>query len=83
MFETNVKFLLISASVLVLFFLSGCRESNPATSDVLAVNIIFLHHSTGHVVWKGQSTGLGKMFGKKEAVPGWFEDYNKWLLKNP
>ena len=77
MFETKVKLLLITASVLLLFLLSGCRDSSPAASDAVAVNILFLHHSTGHVVWKGQSSRIGKLFGKKEAVPGWFEDYNK------
>ena len=77
MFDTNVKFLFLIASASLLFILSGCKDSDPSTSDALAVNILFLHHSTGHVVWKGESNGIGKLFGKKEAVPGWFEEYNK------
>lgn len=77
MFETNVKFLFLIAAAFLLFILSGCKDSDPPASDVDAVNIVFLHHSTGHVVWKGESNGISKMFGKKEAVPGWFEDYNK------
>ena len=62
---------------MIFFIFSGCKNSDPAASDADAVNILFLHHSTGHVVWKGQSNGIGKLFGKSEAVPGWFEDYNK------
>ena len=77
MFEINAKFLFFAASALILFSFSGCRDTDPSVSDALAVNILFLHHSTGHVVWKGQSNRIGKLFGKKEAVPGWFDDYNK------
>ncbi len=77
MFEANVKFLLLIAIAFLVFAVSGCRDNTPAASDVLAVNILFLHHSTGHVVWNGQNSGIGRLFGKKEAVPGWFENYNK------
>ena len=45
-----------------------------------AYKIVFLHHSTGHVIWKGKATGIKKissLFNKYEAVPEWFSEYNK------
>lgn len=77
MFATNLKFLFLIAVAFLFFILSGCRDSSPTASEAVAVNILFLHHSTGHVVWKGQSNGLGRLFGKSEAVPEWFKEYNK------
>jgi hypothetical protein len=42
--------------------------------------IIFLHHSTGQIVWTGKPQGMNKIkniFSKVSAVPDWFEQYNK------
>ena len=41
------------------------------------MRIMFLHHSTGYVVWMGSTSKIGaKVFGKS-AVGSWFSDYNK------
>ncbi|MFH1118786.1 MAG: hypothetical protein V1775_03115 [Bacteroidota bacterium] len=48
--------------------------------DKDAYKIIFLHHSTGHVIWDGKASGLKKItgiFNKHEAVPDWFANHNK------
>jgi len=37
--------------------------------------IIFLHHSTGNVIWEGNPKGI-KLFNKVSAVPEWFTKYN-------
>lgn len=77
MFKTNLGFLFVFATFLSVIIFSGCKNATEHQSDAEPVNIIFLHHSTGHVIWKGQSGGLRGMLGKKEAIPGWFDDYNK------
>lgn len=78
MFRTNVNLLFVFASLLFFFFLMSCKNNSaPAVSDAEPVNIIFLHHSTGHVVWKGQSGGIRGLLGKKEAIPTWFSEYNQ------
>ena len=77
MFRTNVTVLFL----LVLMFLSvlfiGCKDTGNVVNETNATNIIFLHHSTGHVIWKGQSKGISEWFGKNEALPDLFESYNE------
>jgi hypothetical protein len=65
--------------------LSSCRQKED-TSDM---NIIFLHHSTGGVIWKGDqaslivraaqklSPRLAEFLGKKARLPLLFEQYHK------
>lgn len=77
MFKTNLGFLFVFTALLSVIFFSACKNTKEHQSDAEPVNIIFLHHSTGHVIWKGQSGGLRGLLGKKEAIPGWFDDYNK------
>ncbi len=77
MFKTNLELLFVFATFISVFTFSGCKNTTEHQSDAEAVKIIFLHHSTGHVIWKGQSGGLKSILGKKEAIPGWFENYNK------
>jgi len=41
------------------------------------MKIVFLHHSTGHVVWRGTtSRWMAKIFGKS-AVKSWMDSYNE------
>jgi len=68
-----------------IFPLSSCNQKEK-TSDM---NIIFLHHSTGGVVWKGNKPSfivksLGKISGRlanfvssKPQLPTLFEKYNR------
>lgn len=42
--------------------------------------ILFLHHSTGYVIWKGDSKSIeikGIRIGADYAVPNWFDEYNE------
>lgn len=77
MFRTNVKVLLLLTSIIYLLFFAGCKDTNNAATEKDAVNIIFLHHSTGQVIWEGQSKGISGWFGKNEALPEWFDNYNE------
>jgi hypothetical protein len=43
----------------------------------MAARIVFLHHSTGQVVWRGTTSRVSsKVFGRS-AVKGWMDNYNK------
>lgn len=62
------------------FLSPGCKNQgiSPAVSDTC--KIIFLHHSTGNIIWKGRQTIMTKfkhLFGFEDAVPQWFHEYNK------
>lgn len=41
------------------------------------VNIIFLHHSTGKNIWRGETSKLSYKIFKKGSVQKWFSKYNK------
>ena len=41
------------------------------------MKIVFLHHSTGRVVWIGTTSKLMSKFFGKSDVKGWIESYNK------
>jgi hypothetical protein len=77
MFRTNVRVLILLASIILSVFFAGCKDTNNAKTDKDATNIIFLHHSTGHVIWKGQGKGISGWFGKNETLPAWFNEYNE------
>lgn len=66
--------------------LISCRQKEKVSD----MNIIFLHHSTGKVIWKGgrvslltkvawkiNSSKLADVFGSKAMLPLLFEKYNK------
>ncbi len=73
----------IALSLVVLF--GFCREKEQPSD----MNIVFLHHSTGSVIWKGAQSSLpvraankfsprlAELFGKKARLPLLFEQYNK------
>jgi len=68
--------LFLFSSILNSLLLSGCEESK---KDVEGFNIIFLHHSTGDVIWKGGSNSFeikGVRIGEAYDVPEWFNEYN-------
>jgi len=59
-----------------LLFATGCSSGDQPGGDA-SMRIMFLHHSTGYVVWMGSTSRIGaKVFGKS-AVGSWFSDYNK------
>lgn len=79
-------------AILILFVVSlnSCKEKEK-TSDM---NILYIHHSTGGVIWQGEkasiitraarkvSTGLADALGGKAKLPSLFDKYNKENNKN-
>jgi hypothetical protein len=62
-----------------IIFLFGCKKGADPNAEN-AVNIIFLHHSTGMNIWKGnadESSKLNSLFWETNAVPMWFNEYNE------
>ena len=78
--------------IIILFAipLNSCKQKEK-TSDM---NILYLHHSTGGVIWQGEkpsiitraarkvSTGLADALGGKAKLPAFFDKYNKENSKN-
>lgn len=77
MFKTNLNFLLFTTALVFVFLFNGCKNEKTMVPGENSYKIMFLHHSTGHVIWKGETGGIKGLFGKKEAVPSWFANYNK------
>lgn len=86
-----MKLRLLPAILIVLVVsLNSCKEKEN-TSDM---NILYIHHSTGGVIWQGEkasiptralrkiSTGLADAFGGKAQLPLLFDQYNKDNNKN-
>lgn len=85
--RVTFKILIITFIVLIT---GGCSKNNKSTG----MNIIFLHHSTGEVIWKGNnSTAISKLAGRisgrlenvlkrQDELPKLFEHYNKESGKN-
>ena len=69
---------LVVCAILISLTFSQCSNSN--SNGGKAYNILFLHHSTGFVVWKGGSTASeikGIRIGAEYDVPKWFKGYNR------
>lgn len=86
-----MKLRLLPAILIVLVVsLNSCKEKEK-TSDM---NILYIHHSTGGVIWQGEkasiitraarkvSTGLADALGGKAKLPSLFDKYNKETNKN-
>jgi len=81
---------LTAVLMLIIVSLNSCRE-NEKISDM---NILYIHHSTGGIIWQGQkvslftravrkvSPGLAKNLGGQAKLPYLFEKYNKDNGKN-
>lgn len=68
-----------------LLLLAGCNQSTLLQPVEGAYKIIFLHHSTGDIVWKGDAKGFEKvtnLFSEKAAVPEWFQEHNEKMGSN-
>ena len=85
-----MKFKSINLIVLIMLTFNSC--SNKETTSNM--NIIFLHHSTGGVIWRGGktplftrvvrriNTRLADKIGAKARLPLLFDEYNKKHSKN-
>ena len=82
--------LILFFTIFFVFMTISCKQ-NEKSSDM---NIIFLHHSTGNVIWNGTKPSLiGKairrvniriadMLGVKAHLPYLIDEYNKTNNKN-
>lgn len=68
--KSGITFVLVLC-VTVLF--ASCKDNSKAP----AVNIIYLHHSTGGVIWKGNANSGEAYGGKKAELPQLFKTYNE------
>jgi hypothetical protein len=67
-------------TVLILFIIMVEQCANNNTTPVKESKILFLHHSTGSVIFEGRRKTisiLGHTLGGKSDVPKWFAGYNK------
>lgn len=75
--------------LLMMIFLNSCRQNG----DTADMNIIFLHHSIGGVIWNGTpsftsrvvrklSPDLSYRFHKVKPLPLLFKEYNKKFNKS-
>ncbi|MBN1185266.1 MAG: hypothetical protein JXB49_23475 [Bacteroidales bacterium] len=82
--------LFIFIIILIAIPLNSCKQKDKESD----MNIIYLHHSTGAVIWQGEkpsiitrasrkiSTGLSDALGGKAGLPKLFDQYNKANNKN-
>jgi hypothetical protein len=79
----------IFMTLLMIITLNSCRQKEKASD----MNIIYLHHSIGEVIWRGTPSLLSRIvrrinkdlsyrFHKVEPLPLLFEKYNKTNNKN-
>jgi hypothetical protein len=78
---TRIKQKLLPVLVLAigLVLTAGCSRDDSRSGDgaSMAARIMFLHHSTGQVVWIGNTSKvMSKVFGKSD-VKSWIGSYNK------
>lgn len=68
--KSGIRILLVLCTIAIS---ASCKDNskNPV------VNIIYLHHSTGGVIWKGNATSEKVYGGKKAELPQLFKTYNK------
>jgi len=71
--------LLFYKTILLAFVVTGCSKHNPSPNNIMSkpINIAFLHHSTGGVIDRGNTSKVYyKLFGKGD-VSKFFSKYNK------
>jgi hypothetical protein len=68
-------------SLTIIFIFYSCNNSEESTMGT-PVNIIFLHHSTGGIIWKGGLSGIARRLGFDGDVRRWFNNFNKRNEKN-
>ncbi len=68
------------ALIAVFVSLSGCNNFDSNHNNTKSEKILFLHHSTGRIIWEGKdkkSTFISSLFDGKNYIPTFFEDNNK------
>jgi hypothetical protein len=72
--KLNKMIIIYGLFVINLVLFQNCSNSNISMPSEDPYKIIFLHHSTGEIIWKGSSSG--NIFKKSNAVADWFARYN-------
>jgi len=70
------KVLRITGIISITFIVVNCHNLNKQELMSEKYNILFLHHSTGNVIWKGGVSKLKYKIGKTGNVQKWFSNYN-------
>lgn len=73
--KIKIKTLIPFIATIILIIFSNCSETMNQAPSPHAYKILFLHHSTGKIIWEGNQKGINP-FDKTSAVPEWFSDYN-------
>ncbi|MGQ1890970.1 hypothetical protein ACT29H_11060 [Thermophagus sp. OGC60D27] len=72
---------IIITVLLGIIIIGGCQNSNSVDMDGNNVKkVLFLHHSTGQIIWRGENNLISKIKGRlgfRGAVEKWFGVYNK------
>ena len=66
-------------SLFTIILMVQCSSPEMPAPDRDTTKILFLHHSTGQLIWDGKPRGIDivrNWFTKVHAVPEWFIDYN-------
>lgn len=65
--------------IVFLVIFVGCNSNKSKTKNTMnsKMNIIFLHHSTGMNIWKGETSRVYYKIFKKGDVQSWFSKYNR------
>ncbi len=75
--------MLVIMSILICCFIESCSESKTHNSSTIGspVKILFLHHSTGKIIWSANNNQivyyLNKVLNRYNYVPDFFDNYNK------
>ncbi len=78
--KVNISIVFFLKSFIFLLLFSQCSSKNQEVNEIDAYKVIFLHHSTGLNIWKGETSDIGRidrMRGKEYDVPAWFTEYNE------
>ena len=78
--KKQAKFLYIVLVAFIIFsvsVVSGCRKQNNTPHMSASANILFLHHSTGKVVLRGNTSRILYKLGFKGGMDKLFASYNR------
>ena len=65
--------------ILLIALIFGCDNNKSTNNKTMSetIHIAFLHHSTGQVVWQGNTSKIAFKLFKKSDVTKWFSTFNK------
>lgn len=73
--NTLVKSIFIITLLITAILLAGCQDKEESNVGE-QTKIVFLHHSTGQVVWDAGLSRVTKKLGLDSDVQKWFKKYN-------